>query len=394
MDLLTCNSNLTWYYKLHVSFIINNLTFLKSHRFEIVKMLLDDGHKVSVCTSYPRTRSDSEAKACFEALGVTLRYSSFQGQSLSHIMEILTLFQLALQIFLLKPSIIHGVSPKGVMYAGLIGLFFRKPKVVLSFSGLGSLYTRNGFIFRYARMIYEKIISASLRRKNLITIVQNLDDKDYIINKLSGDEKKVILIKGSGVNFDNVIPHQFHHKENVILFPARVILEKGILHFLEAAQSLSSKYPCWTFKVAGYYEQKHLDQVLLSAGQNLLHNSNVEFLGHVENIYAYFRSSKIVCLPSYYREGLPLSLAEAAAHGCVIVTTNSVGCRDTVINGQTGLLVKPKSTEALIEALDEIISNEPKMEPMSKQAICFARANFDLGNVLHTHMTIYNSFFI
>ncbi|MDB2418981.1 glycosyltransferase family 4 protein [Amylibacter sp.] len=370
--------------------IINNLSFLVSHRLPVVRALIHQGFAVSViCGSEISIRED-QAMKILSKMDIDIYQISLKGKSINIIYECLTFFRIVKLISKLKPDIIHGVSPKGVLYSGLIGRMLTTKKIVLSFSGLGSLYSRDGSLtVKVIRVIYEKLLVWVLKGKKVISIVQNKDDKDYLVKKLFANSENVFLIKGSGVNFSYIENPESFVRKDVVLFPARVILEKGILQFLEASEALKEKYPNWKFLVAGELNNGNQYSLSKSVIDKWNLQSNVEFLGHVDDIYLLFKTTKIVCLPSYYREGLPLALAEAAAHGCVIITTDNIGCRDTVLNGQTGLLVPSKNVPVLISGLDSLLCNEKKLQKMGQKARIFAENNFDINQVVAKHLEIY-----
>lgn len=374
---------------MRITLIINNLTFLVSHRLKVVEALIRNGYLVSVVCGGSLTAREHDAEILLRALGVNIFRTPLNSRSKNVLREIYALFLAIKNIYVWRPKIIHGISPKGVLYASVIGIFFRKPKIVLSFSGLGSLYTSQSILFCSFRLIYESILSIAIRRKNLALIVQNEDDKNFLLKKIKCLEKNIFLIKGSGVDFQRVTRRRFSGRENIVLYPARVILEKGIKDFIHAAIELEKMKCDWKFVIAGEAEPRTLARLGIEGGKLVQGISNIKFVGHVENIYDLFSRTKIVCLPSFYREGLPLALVEAAAHGCVVVTTDNVGCRDAVKNGETGIIVPIKNVSALVGALDSLMSSPSVMEGMSEKAYDFALSEFNVDDVVAAHIAIY-----
>ena len=197
-----------------------------------------------------------------------------------------------------------------------------------------------------------------------------------------------MLIKGSGVDLNDFADISFEEKDKKIVFPARVILDKGIREFILAANKLKLIHPDWDFLVAGAYDYKNPTSISFKEIQNLVSNNSVKFLGHVNNVNELFRRSSIVCLPSY-REGMPKAILEAQAAGCAIVTTDVVGCRESIERDKTGYLVSPYNINELIEALEKLISNKKKREDFVSLGIEFAKKNFDLNVVLDKVMGTY-----
>ena len=216
-----------------------------------------------------------------------------------------------------------------------------------------------GYFFTNKLKAYEKflkyliffIIKISLKpRKNLL-ILENKTDKNFFIKVIKIKKKKIVIFNGVGVdlkkfNIDN-------KKKKIILFPARVLIEKGINEFLFSAMMLTKKHPDWKFHIVGTlnYKKKQNQHI------KKINQKNIIFFGYHKKVYKLFNQSSIVCLPSY-REGFPKSLIEACGSGCAIVTTNVPGCRDAIINNFNGYLCKPKDTDSLTDKLNILISEK------------------------------------
>lgn len=375
---------------MNIIIIINSASFLVSHRMKIIEALLKNNYSITVVCGSQFSQREQRDKKLLRQLGVNVVCTKLHGGSLNIFREISVLFTLINLVIRIRPSIIHGISPKGVLCACLVALIFRKCKLVLSFSGLGQLYTQKSFIFNIIRTLYEALLRISVKRKDISLIVQNLEDKNFLIKKTKCNVKRITLLPGSGVDLNDVTNVNFDSKENIVLFPARVIPEKGIREFILASNNLKNKYVDWRFLVAGSLPQglSKLEEMFPELDISVL--DKIDFLGHVDDIFELFRKSKIVCLPSYYREGLPLALAEASVHGCAIVTTDNVGCRDTVLPGKTGILVPVKDEIRLTDALDSLMSDANLLAEMSENAHAFGRTRFDVGKVVLSHLEIYN----
>ena len=171
--------------------------------------------------------------------------------------------------------------------------------------------------------------------------------------------------------------------------PARVIKEKGIEEFILAAVSLKKKYPEWNFIVAGTLDYKKQSSLNMKKIKKLNKNNVVKFLGYVKNMNKIYKSSAIVCLPSY-REGFSRTLQEAAAIGLPIVTTNVVGCKDSIIKNVTGLLCKPQNTKSLEKKLSILISDKKKRKDFGIKGRILAEKEFSLKNVIDVNVSVYD----
>tara|TARA_B100000780_G_scaffold63396_1_gene41293 strand:+ start:9556 stop:10695 length:1140 start_codon:yes stop_codon:yes gene_type:complete len=374
-----------------IIYVINNLTFLVSHRLKIIEMLRQKNINIHIiCGIKDKSDRENNAEELLKKLDVKIHRASFRGSSRNIIFEGIGFLKVIMISFYLKPNIIHGISPKGVLYGGLAGRILGIEKVILSFSGLGQLYSKKlTTITTFIQTSYETLLRFVMLSSRVHSIVQNNDDKYFLQKKLKVPADRVTLIKGSGVDLTMIGDAKCFKKKNVILFPARVIVEKGIYEFFEAATVVKNKYPNWKFIVAGDTSANNFNAVPLQTLQKWNSTGIVKILGHVENIFDYYKCAKIVCLPSFYREGLPLSLIEAAAHGCVVITSDSVGCRDAIIPMETGLLVPIRDTLALADAMEKLISDQNFWLKMSERAIKLAEEEFNITLVVKTHMKIY-----
>ena len=376
-----------------IIFLINHVSFFISHRLPIALRAIEEGCNVELITG--KAGSETMEK---EALKTLKRYDikhtrvSFESSSLNIFRETKSLIELYKLLKTKEPDILHMASPKAVTYGGIISNFLTIPGLVFSISGLGFIFTKtkNNSLFRDSIKLIFRIFSKFIidRNKNIKIIVQNSDDLNFFIEKKIGKPSQVLLIKGSGVDLNDFADISFEEKDKKIVFPARVILDKGIREFILAANKLKLIHPDWDFLVAGAYDYKNPTSISFKEIQNLVSNNSVKFLGHVNNVNELFRRSSIVCLPSY-REGMPKAILEAQAAGCAIVTTDVVGCRESIERDKTGYLVSPYNINELIEALEKLISNKKKREDFGSLGIEFAKKNFDLNVVLDKVMGTY-----
>ena len=219
-------------------------------------------------------------------------------------------------------------------------------------------------------------------------IVQNTDDLKTI-SSLQNKKNNISLIPGSGVNLMR-FKNSNEAKEKIVLFPARVLRDKGIFEFISASHTLSNLYPEWDFIVAGDLYSKNPSAVSVSTINRWKNSTKITFLGHVENMEEYFHKASIVCLPSY-REGMPKALLEAAAASCAIVTTDTIGCREAIVPNKTGLLVKVGDSDNLKMALERLILNEGMRKKFSKNGRMLAEQKYSVEYVVEQTLDIYSN---
>ncbi len=204
------------------------------------------------------------------------------------------------------------------------------------------------------------------------------------ISKLPDSSK--ILIHGSGVDLELYRPKQEFTTPPLILFASRLLISKGIVEFVAAAQTIKSA----KFVVVGMFDEDSPDCVDKHILENWIDKGFIEYWGLKNNMHEIINKSSVVVLPSYYGEGLPKILIEAAACGKPVITTDHPGCRDAVIPNETGILIPKKDKTALIDAIQLLLSSDLKCKSMGLAARELAEKKFDIKNVINSHLEIYS----
>jgi glycosyltransferase involved in cell wall biosynthesis len=273
--------------------------------------------------------------------------------------------------------------------AGLAKIFSSsRARLLVTITGLGSIYSdrdARSFVQLALRSFYKVALRFVLVANKADIIVENTSDLNHIRDIVSGKIEPVVL-PGTGIGRSQIC-YSPERKENIVLMPARVLRTKGINEFCQAAKLLRPEFPDWRFIVAGALDYKSPDKANVAELRQACDGS-VEFPGHVEEIVDLFIESKIVCLPSY-REGLPRALIEAAAYGCAVVTTDVAGCREAIIDNETGILVKVKCADSLASGLRILMQSEEKIARFAKNGIEFAYDKFDQKIVLNQLRKLY-----
>ena len=292
-----------------------------------------------------------------------------------------------------KPVIIHQVGIKPILWGTFAATLCHNRNVVNAVSGTGFLFSpdkRNSKISCAVRWLLKKNNRYTYRY-----IFQNLDDKREFESAKISVPDQAIMIKGSGVDLEKYAFVSESNKDNSvikIIFTGRMIEAKGVLVLAEAAKLLREKY-------------KEKVQFLfcgdLDANPTALKKEQIEsfcdgeymkWLGFQKDIYSVLKSCHIMCFPSFYMEGLPKSVIDAEASGLPVITTNWVGCRDTVEEGYNGFIVSPKNAEAVAEKISWLVDNPDKRRKMGQNARTYAEKYFSIQEVIKKHLEIYSSF--
>jgi glycosyltransferase involved in cell wall biosynthesis len=261
---------------------------------------------------------------------------------------------------------------------------------------MGFAFTKNDTSNRLRFLIsaiYSYLLTFVLNHPSLRVIVQNEDDFHSIISIGNLDPSKVILIPGSGVELQKFLHFKIEEKFPIVLLPARILWDKGVQEFIDAAKNLKLLMPEWRFILAGAADYNNPTCVPKSLLEELNTKNIIEWVGHLENIEPYFAKASIVCLPSY-REGMPKCLLEGAAAGCAIVTTDAVGCREAILPDITGYLVPIANSNALTNALHTLMNNRELREQFGRSGRELAINKFSLNVVVNENLEIYREMLI
>jgi len=249
------------------------------------------------------------------------------------------------------------------------------------------------FILKLFRLIIITLLKLehSGKKNKIAVIFQNNDDRDVFIENRIVNEEQTYTIKGSGVDLNNFVYTVEPNDGTIrILFTARMLRDKGVLELVEAAAILKkSYYDTVQFLLCGDVDDNphsltRQELYAISDGQYIV------WLGYRKDVRELLEYSHIFSFPSY-REGLPKSLIEACASGRPIITTNSVGCRDCVIDGYNGFLVPVKNSVTLAQKLEVLINDKNLRLEMGKNSRKLAERDFSVENVVEKHIEIYNS---
>jgi len=263
-----------------------------------------------------------------------------------------------------------------------------------SVSGLGPAFLSDSLI----KKLRLKLILITLRlicsRKDVVIICQTQHDREVLINHKLLLRSQILLIKGSGVDIELFNPAKKDTSvKKYILMSSRVLVDKGIHDFCIAAEKVQKKYGNdIKFKISGPIDNLSPSAISRNEITQLVKKYRVEYLGNRSDMPELLASALIFVLPSYYPEGLPKVLLEAAASGVPIITTDHPGCRDAIVNRKTGLLVPIKDPESLASAILELLMDNNLLINMGKNARSLAEKSFKDSSVVNSHYSLYHQF--
>jgi glycosyltransferase involved in cell wall biosynthesis len=228
-----------------------------------------------------------------------------------------------------------------------------------------------------------------LNVRNGGVIIQNPDDLELLVKSNIMKRENAYLIKGSGVDPNRFFMTPEMPGEPLIILASRMLRDKGIYEFVEAARKLLVTGVKGRFVLIGKVDSDNPASIPVTQLKEWHEEGIVEWWGYREDMPAIFSQAHIVCLPSFYGEGVPKVLIEAASCGRAIVTTDTPGCREIVIDGENGFLVPPHDAKALAQAIRRLIDNPSLREKMGGRGREIAIREFSLDRVISETMALY-----
>jgi len=228
-----------------------------------------------------------------------------------------------------------------------------------------------------------------LNRRNHHVLVQNQEDKQLLITKLKVSPEKIVIIRGSGVDLDVFRPAPEHNGIPIVLLAARMLWNKGIEEFVEAAQLLHTRGATARFVIVGDTDPGSPSAISRQQLADWQGSGTVEWWGHQKEMPQIFQQANLVCLPSHGGEGVPKVLLEAAASGRAIVAADVPGCREIVRPGINGMLVPAKNPVALAAAIEELLRDPERRLQMGGRGREIAANEFSEETVVHQTLALY-----
>lgn len=363
-------------------FVVNVDWFFVSHRLPIALKALKQDFEVHLACAV------TDKKAYLEELGIIVHPLNLTRSGTNVLSEIRTFTQLYKLTRQLKPDLIHCVTIKAVLYGNITARLLKVPTRISSISGLGYTFIAVGFKAKLFRVILGFMYRVSLKGSKAV-IFQNTADRDTLAQLNAIEPQQEIFIRGSGVDLRQYPVKPEPTGEPVVMFVARLLVDKGINEFVAAARLLEKSKPKIRMVLVGDIDLGNPKSVTNTQLDDWVEQGLVEHWGFSDDIASTMAKSNIIVLPSY-REGLPKSLIEAAACGRAVITTDVPGCRDAIEPNKTGLLVSVKTVEPIADAIIKLIDNETQRHQFAINGRQLAEEAFDIQDVIKTHLAIYN----
>ena len=288
-----------------------------------------------------------------------------------------------------RPDLVHHHTIKPVMYGTLAASWSGINAVVNSITGLGYLFLSNQWTARLLRLIVKPALRQVLTSGRAHVIFENSGDRAFFIKRGLVQSGRSTLIEGVGVDLTRYQPSDEIDKAPLVIMASRMLWDKGVHDFVEAARMLQTQGLAARFALVGAPDEGNPASIPVRRIERWTDQGHVEWWGHRDNMAEVLRSSHVVALPSYF-EGAPTVLMEAAASGRPIVATDIPGNRNVVIDGESGFLVPIGDPEALARSLEKLILSKDLRIRMGKQGRELAKRRFAQEDINARTIQVYN----
>jgi len=357
--------------------------YFVSHRLELAIAAREAGYDVAVAT-----RVDQHGER-ITAAGLKLYPVPFNRGGLNPLEEMQTLAEIGRIYRREKPDIVHHVALKPVIYGSLVAKWLGVGGIVNALGGLGFVFSSTAARARLLRSLVRPMLKFVLGGKRSLLIVQNRGNRDQLISEGMIDLGTTRLIRGAGVDPDAYRQVTVESDRPLVILPARLLREKGVCEFVEAARLLRGKGVNARFALVGKPDPANPASLTQAEVDQWAAEGVAEYWGWQDDMPKVFASAQIVCLPSYH-EGFPKSLLEAAASGCAIVASDIPGCREIVVPGETGWLVPVQDASRLAAALEQAITRPTLRAQYGRAARALVVSDFSMRRIAQETIALYD----
>jgi glycosyltransferase involved in cell wall biosynthesis len=336
-----------------VLYLVTDGWYFLSHRLALARAARDAGGEVVVVTA-PGPEVEAIRAEGFRHVPLT-----FQRRLASQLGNGRVLRELVGVYREVEPDLVHHVAFFPIFFGTLAARRAGTPAVVNTVPGLGHAFASESLAGAPLRFLIERAYRLALGHPRSVTLFQNEEDRDHFVSKRLVERERTDCIPGSGVDTERFVPHA-PAEDPVVLHASRMLWSKGVADTVEACRILGRRGVAHRLLLAGRTHPANPESIPEERLERWSEEGVATWVGHREDMPGLYAESSVVCLPSCYREGVPMALLEAASAGRPIVTTDVPGCRDVVGHGTNGFIVPVRSPERLADALQRLLT-EPEL---------------------------------
>lgn len=342
-------------------------------RGPLLSALSNSGHEVIACAP----GHDEATEATLRHMGVRYCAVPLERAGMNPVRDLTSLVWLARMLRRRRPDIILSYTVKPVIYGSLAARLAGIPFIYSMITGLGYAFLGETAKGRIVNGLVTRLYRAALKANSTV-FFQNPDDLMLFVRLKILKEGKATLINGSGVDIDYYAQAPIGTRP-VFLMIARLLRDKGVGEYAEAARGVKSRYPYAAFRLLGPLDSNP-SSITTAELRTWQQDGTIEYLGATDDVRPFLQNANVYVLPSY-REGTPRSVLEAMAMGRPVVTTDAPGCRETVVDGDNGFVVPVKDFRALARAMEKFILQPELMPRMGRRSRQIVEEKYDVRKV-------------
>jgi glycosyltransferase involved in cell wall biosynthesis len=346
-------------------------------RGDLIKAMAAAGHQVVACAP----EEDDAVRRQLATCGVRYRTVPMRRAEVDVFADLRTLAALVRLLRSERPDLLLAYTQKPIVYGGLAAQLAGTPRFFAMVSGLGYAFTEGGGARRrLVRAAVKTLYRLALRRADGVFVFNGDDCAEMARHGILRSGLPVVQVGGSGVDLSRFAPAPLPTGEPVFLLIARLLRDKGVVEYVEAARRVRKRRPGVRFQLLGPLDPNPAG---VSKGEldAWIAEGAIEYLGETDDVRPYLAKATVYVLPSYYREGLPRSIVEAMAMGRPVITTDAPGCRETTIHGENGYLVPLRDPAALAVAAQRFVDRPELAHAMGRRSRELAEARFDVSRI-------------
>lgn len=360
--------------------VLSSLAYsLTNFRGALLREMKANGHRVLAVAPDANEMVERE----LDASGIGFRVIPMQRTGTSVLQDLRLLFAYVRLMIVEKPDLVLAYTQKPIIYGGIAARMVCVPRFFALMSGLGYVYSEHNNHRRALRRAVSFLYRQAVRRARAVFVFNADDRQDMIDHGIVTPRQNVVQVAGSGVDVERFASMPLPRTGIRFLLVGRLMRDKGIYEFAEAAKQIKREHPECEFVVLGHYEHDNPTGIDENECLRLARQYPVRFVPGTNDVRPYLASCSVFVLPSYYREGLPRTIIEAMATGRAIVTTDMPGCREPVIEGENGFLVAPRDVSGLKAALQRFIDTPALAATMGARSRDLAEKIYDVRKVNH-----------
>ncbi len=369
------------------AYVINVDWYFNMHWLQRARAVKASGAAIHLVMGY----TDRDIVDNLLAEGFICHQWDIDRRSMNPVLNLSRFFDLYRILKKIEPDLIHAVTIKPNIFAGLLSYLLKIP-YVLSVTGTGIIFSGKSRRVKIARPFVRLLYKISRYNKTPRKFIfENREDREYFVSTGLCDDRDAVTILGAGVDTELFkAPAEKDSNTPIILFAGRLLWDKGLGDLVEAGRILRRRGVDFILQVAGIVDQATINSINRKVLEDWQREGLIQWLGTVKKMPKLISNANLVVLPTFYGEGVPRILIEAAACARPIIATDIAGCREIVDHGVNGLLVPARNTTALADAIASLLNDPELRKKMGSNGRQKAERCFSEQQVIAETISIYN----